>query len=145
MADIGSEQGPLQVVPGSHKYEIYQHYDSEGQWTGAITECDLVKAGLDTAVELSGLAGSVSVHHSCTIHGSEQNLSKLGRPVFVITYSAADAIPYTTAPYPSSHYGELVRGRQPRYAHHQALKMPLPPDWSGGYTSIFSHQDETNS
>lgn len=142
MDDISSEQGPLQVIPASHTGPIYQHYDAKGQWTGAIDDDDLTRAGLDKAIELTGPAGSVSVHHSCTIHGSARNLSVTGRPVFVITYSAADAIPYTTAPYPSSHYGALVRGSQPQYAHHQELQMPLPPDWSGGYTSIFTHQDE---
>jgi ectoine hydroxylase len=68
-------------------------------------------------------------------------MASLGRPMLVITYSASDAIPYTTVPYPSSHLGALVRGNQPRFAHHQELNMPLPPDWSGGYTSIFTHQD----
>ena len=139
--DVSSEQGPLQVIPGSHKSVIYEHYDSKGDWTGAITETDLSIAGIDNAIELTGPAGSVSVHHSCTIHGSAQNSSDQGRPMLVVTYSAADAIPYTTPPYPSSHYGALIRGSQPRYCHHQELKMPLPPDWSGGYTSIFTHQD----
>ena len=26
-----------------------------------------------------------------------------------------------------------------RYAHHEDMIMPLPPDWSRGYTSIFEH------
>jgi ectoine hydroxylase len=140
LEDVGSAQGPLQVIPASHKGPIYEHYDDKDEWAGAISDTDLTAAGIDNAIELTGQAGTLSVHHSCTIHGSAQNMSPLGRPMLVITYSAADAIPYTTAPYPSSHYGALVRGNQPRFAHHQALNMPLPPDWSGGYTSIFTHQ-----
>jgi ectoine hydroxylase len=132
--DVDSSQGPLQVIPTSHQGPIYPHYDDHSEWTGAISPADLQAAGIDQAVELTGCAGSLSVHHSCTIHGSAQNLSTKGRPMLVITYSAADAVPYTTAPYPSSHYGALVRGEQPLYAHHQELQMPLPPDWSGGYT-----------
>ena len=143
--DVESAQGPLQVIPGSHKGAIYPHYDDNDEWTGAIPDKDLSKAGIDNAIELTGKAGTLSVHHSCTIHGSAQNMSSLGRPMLVITYSAADAIPYTAAPYSSSHYGALVRGSQPRYAHHQELNMPLPPDWSGGYTSIFTHQDSVKS
>lgn len=142
LEDVESEQGPLQVIPGSHKGAIYRHYDDRDEWTGAISDKDLVTAGIDNAIELTGKAGTTSVHHSGTIHGSSQNMSTLGRPMLVITYSAADAVPYTTPPYPSSHYGALVRGYQPRYAHHQELNMPLPPDWSGGYTSIFTHQDK---
>jgi ectoine hydroxylase len=150
LEDVESAQGPLQVIPRSHKGPIYRHYDdnnndnddwTKDEWTGAITDIDLATAGIDKAIELTGKAGTLSVHHSCTIHGSAQNMSERGRPMLVITYSAADAIPYTTPPYPSSHYGALVRGNQPRYAHHEELNMPLPPDWSGGYTSIFTHQD----
>ena len=141
LENIGPEQGPLQVIPGSHKGPIYEHYDDAGEWTATIRDEDLLAAGIDRTVSLTGLAGSATVHHSCTIHGSAQNTSVFGRPVLVITYSAVDAIPYTAAPYPSSHYGALVRGEASRYAHHQELNIPLPPDWSGGYTSIFSHQD----
>jgi hypothetical protein len=141
LEDVGPEQGPLQVIPGSHKGPIFEHYNEDGEWTATIREQDLIDAGIDEAVALTGLAGTVTVHHSCTIHGSAQNTSTAGRPVLVISYSAADAIPYTAAPYPSNHYGALVRGVEPRYAHHQELNMPLPPDWSGGYTSIFSHQE----
>jgi len=143
LEDVESAQGPLQVIPGSHKGPIYAHYDAKDKWTGAICSQDLSTAGINKAIELTGKAGSISVHHSCTIHGSAQNMSALGRPMLVVTYSAADAIPYTTPPYPSSHYGALVRGNQPRYAHHEELNMPLPPDWSGGYTSIFTHQDSS--
>lgn len=141
LEDVGSNQGPLRVVPGSHRGPIYRHYDANGAWTGAIAAADLANAGVNEAIELTGPAGSVTVHHSCTIHGSAQNMSAAGRPTLVITYSAADAIPYTAAPYPSSHFGELVRGSKPDYAHHEELQMPLPPDWSDGYTSIFAHQD----
>lgn len=141
LEDVGLEQGPLQVLPGSHKGPIYEHYDAQREWTGAIKDSDLANAKISKAVTLTGKAGTVSVHHSCTIHGSSSNMSTSSRPAFVITYSAADAIPYTAPPYPSSHYGELVRGSQPSHAHHEELHMPLPPDWSGGYTSIFEHQE----
>ena len=142
LEDVRIDQGPLQVIPGSHKGQIYEHYDNNGVWTGALSESDLHRAGIEQAQALTGNAGSLSVHHSVLVHGSDQNLSDRGRPMLVITYSAADAIPYTAAPYPSTHYGKLVRGVQPRFAHHEAIKMPLPPDWSGGYTSIFSHQHD---
>ena len=145
LEDVGMEQGPLQVIPGSHKGPIIEHYDADRNWTGAISESDLDKLPLDEAVALTGPAGTVTVHHSCAIHGSTQNMSNKGRPAFVITYAAADAIPYTAPPYPSSHYGMLVRGTEPGYAHHEELRMPLPPDWSNGYTSIFAHQDKLDA
>ena len=39
-----------------------------------------------------------------------------------------------------SHTGDTLRGREARYARHDELEIRLPPDWSGGYTSIFEHQ-----
>ncbi len=135
-----ADQGPLQVIPGSHKGEIFAHYDAERNWTGAISERDLAGVKVDQAVSLTGPPGTLSVHHSRTIHGSAINRSSTSRPAFVITYSAADAIPYTAPAYPSVNYHTLVRGVQPHFAHHENLIVPLPPDWSDGYTSIFDHQ-----
>ena len=39
----------------------------------------------------------------------------------------------------------LVRGADARFAHHEPGDMRLPPDWSGGYTSIFDHQEKIKS
>jgi len=142
LEDVSSNQGPLQVVPGSHQGQIFEHYDDRREWTGAIKDSDIQNAGLNPPLEITGDAGTVSVHHSRTIHGSGQNHSQWGRPALVITYSAADAVPYTAPAYPSSHYGRIVRGAEPGYAHHEELYIPMPPDWSGGYTSIFDHQED---
>ena len=135
-------QGPLQVVPGSHKGEIFSHYDSNGKWVGAIDQKDLEDGVLSKAESITGAAGLVSVHHSRTIHGSDANQSSSSRPALVITYNSADAIPYTAPAYPSSRYRHLVRGVAPGYAHHEEMIVPQPPDWSGGYTSIYEHQEK---
>jgi ectoine hydroxylase-related dioxygenase (phytanoyl-CoA dioxygenase family) len=142
LEDVSSEQGPLEIYENSQRGPIFEHYDNEGKWTGAIRDNDLQNASLAPPVKITGSAGTVSVHHSRTIHGSRRNHSSLGRPVLVITYGAADAVPYTAPAYPSSRYGRIVRGVEPGYAHHEEMNVPMPPDWSGGYTSIFDHQDE---
>jgi len=142
LEDVAAEQGPLELYPGSHLGPIFEHYDERGEWTGAVRENDLASIGSDGPIAVTGPAGTVSVHHSRTIHGSRQNKSSQGRPVLVLTYSAADAIPYTAPAYPSSRYGVLVRGEEPGYAHHEELHVPMPPDWSDGYTSIFAHQED---
>ena len=141
LEEVTPEQGPLQIIPGSHKGPIFEHYNDQRNWTGAIKEADLQIAGVKNAIEITGGPGTVSVHHSCTIHGSGINYSTKGRPALVVTYSAADAMPYTAAAYPGSHYGIIVRGDEPRYAHHEELQVPMPPDWSAGYTSIYDHQE----
>ena len=139
--EVTAERGPLTVVPGSHKGPLYSHYAPDGGWVGAIRSTDLASAELDSAVQLTGPAGSVSVHHGLMLHYSAPNHSDTSRPALVITYSAADAIPYTAPPYRSSHYGEIVRGVEPGTAHHEEMTLILPPDWSHGYTSIFTHQE----
>jgi ectoine hydroxylase len=139
LEDVGSKQGPLRVIPESHRGDVLSHYDDAGNWAAKIADENVDASG---AIELTGLAGSVSVHHSCLLHSSSANTSDRGRPMLVLTYAAADAIPYSAPPYRSSHYGELVRGVQPAYAHHEPIDLPLPPDWTHGYQSIFSDQHD---
>ena len=89
--DMDMENGPLMVVPGSHKGPIYDHHD-EGVFAGGI---NLEKAGisLEEAVPLTGPAGSISIHHGRILHGSAQNLSDHPRRLMFFEIMAADAFP----------------------------------------------------
>ena len=62
------------------------------------------------------------------------------RPLLLNCYTSADAKPYTPHPDPSSHAFELVRGNPVRWAEHDPRPCLIPPDWSGGYSSIFAAQ-----
>ena len=44
LEEVSSEQGPLQVIPASHKGPIFEHYDDSNEWTGAIGPADLSTA-----------------------------------------------------------------------------------------------------
>jgi ectoine hydroxylase-related dioxygenase (phytanoyl-CoA dioxygenase family) len=145
LGDVGPDQGPLQVIPGSHRGPVHDHYDNQGNWTGYISDDHHDQLNLDKARELTGTAGTVSVHHCVTVHGSRQNNSPQSRPALVIGYTAADAVPYTAAPYPSSHYGDVVRGTRTGRVHQEETEMRMPPDWSDGYTSIFEHQESNQT
>ncbi len=138
--DCGPEQGPLMCLPGSHKGEIYDHYDEAGVWRGQLRENDAAKVPSDQAVELSGPVGSVTMHNYRTLHASRQNMSDLGRPLLLFVVSAADALPYTAQPLKSRYEQAIIRGEAARHAHHEPGRFRLPPDWSGGYTSIFASQ-----
>lgn len=142
LEDCGPDQGPLRILPGSQNGPVYSHYDAAGVWRGELSAADA--AGLDTsgAVEFTGPAGSVTVHNYFTVHGSRQNLSDLGRPLLLYVLSAADAMPYTAQPLKSRHEQQIVRGRPAREAHHEPGRFRLPPDWSGGYRSIFASQQK---
>ena len=92
LEDVDDEMGPMGVVPGSHKGEIFNHYNDKDQWVGALDEKDYGRVGLDKVVWLKGPAGSVTVHHCRMVHGSVPNVSPRGRPLLVNAYSAADAL-----------------------------------------------------
>ncbi|MEP1207538.1 MAG: phytanoyl-CoA dioxygenase family protein [Rhizobiaceae bacterium] len=89
--DIGMENGPLQVFPGSHKGPILNHH-FDGVFTGAV---DLPAAGFDIrdAVSLIGSAGTVTIHHSRILHGSALNQSTRDRQILFYEMMAADAFP----------------------------------------------------
>jgi ectoine hydroxylase-related dioxygenase (phytanoyl-CoA dioxygenase family) len=139
--DCGMEQGPLAVMPGSHDLEpLFSQYGPDGKWVGALGPADLAKLDLKRARYLTGPAGSLTIHTCRSLHASPKNLSDLGRPLLLNTFSSADAFPYTVNPIRSRFDQAIVRGRAARYAHHDPRPCPLPPDWSGGYSSIFALQ-----
>jgi ectoine hydroxylase-related dioxygenase (phytanoyl-CoA dioxygenase family) len=138
--DCGPDQGPLMVVPGSHNRELHSQYNERGEWAGCLSEADVKDARTETAAELEGPAGSITIHNCRVVHGSRPNLSDQGRPLLLNAYSAADAFTYTANPLNSSHAGAIVRGRPAQWARHDPRPCQIPPDWSGGYTSLFALQ-----
>ncbi len=140
--DCGPEQGPLGVVAGSHGEKLYDQYNKAGQWTGCLADDEAAALDASKIVYLDGPAGSVTIHNCRTIHGSKPNLSEEGRPLLLNAYAAADAFPYTHNPLYSKYDQKIVRGEAARWAHHDPRPCLVPPDWSGGYTSIFALQQE---
>lgn len=89
--DVGPENGPLLVYPESHRGEIFDHH-AEGCFCGAMS---LEKSGLDPAdaVALTAPAGSISIHHGRTVHGSDLNRSARDRALLLYEMTAVDAWP----------------------------------------------------
>jgi ectoine hydroxylase len=141
LEDTGPEQGPLTALPGTHRGSIFDQFDDDGRWTGALTPRDVATLPTDKAVDLYGPAGTVVLLHCRVVHGSAINHSPRMRPLFLNVYAAADALPITPAPAPTSRTGVLVRGREPRHVHMEHYPARLPPRWDQvGYRSIFSAQ-----
>jgi ectoine hydroxylase-related dioxygenase (phytanoyl-CoA dioxygenase family) len=92
MDDMFVENGPLMIIPGSHKGPLYDHNNKDGYFVGAF---DPAKVGVDMSktVPLVGPAGSITVHHARTIHGSALNTSKRDRRLLLFQYRSADAWP----------------------------------------------------
>lgn len=89
--DVGPENGPLMVFPGSHRGPAHDHH-SGGYFAGTMS---LAEAGLDPkdAVRAMAPAGSISIHHVRIVHGSDLNRSDKDRAVLFYEVAAADAFP----------------------------------------------------
>ena len=140
--DCGADQGPLGVIAESHKGDLFDEYNADGVWIGCLSDADAGTIDPAKIKYLPGPAGSITIHNCRTIHGSEPNSAAAGRPLLLNVYSSADAFPYTHNPLTSKFAGRIVRGQAARQAHHDPRPCQVPPDWSGGYTSIFALQQE---
>ena len=138
LRDTGMDDGPLMAVPGSHDGPLYDQYDVRGNWTGCLSDADAATLDLSKVACLAGPAGSITIHNCRTVHGSPPSRRANGRPLLLNAYSSGDAFAYTPHPDPSAHAFEVIRGARPRWAHHDPRPCLIPPDWSGGYTSIFA-------
>lgn len=138
--DTGMPEGPVAVIPQSHNGELFDQYDHNGTWTGCLSDDDTRKLNLDSAQYLEAPAGSITAHNCRTVHGSPPSTSDGGRPLLLNAFASADAFTYTKNPQPSAYAGKVVRGKAARWAHHDPRPCLIPPDWSGGYTSIFAAQ-----
>ena len=140
--DCGPDQGPVGFIPGSQEGPLYDHYNADGTWVGCLSDATIAQIGVERAVYATSPAGSLTLHNCRTIHGSQPNQSELGRPLLLYTLSSADAFPYTVNPIRSQHDQTIIRGARARYAHHDPRPCLIPPDWSGGYRSIFALQQQ---
>ena len=137
LSDVGEEDGPLQVVPGSHRWDVLPHYQN-GVFCGAVDPTQ-PHCHLDQAVALTGRAGDMSIHHVRTLHGSAPNRSDSPRLLLLYECGAADAWPIGGAQNIYTGMGQtelwakmqssIICGEQslrPRLADVPVL-MPLPP------------------
>ncbi|MDE2989812.1 MAG: phytanoyl-CoA dioxygenase family protein [Chloroflexota bacterium] len=138
--DCGPDQGPLGGLPGSQNGPLFDLYNEDGSWNGALSDADAASLNLENVEYMTGPAGSLTIHNCRTVHGSPPNQSDTGRPLLLYAYSSADAFTYTYNPIMSSYYGTIVRGKPALYAHHDPRPCQIPPDWSGGYQSLFATQ-----
>jgi len=144
--DVTGPEGPLACINGSHKGPLYSHYGKDGAWKGALSDEDAAKAGAGDAVDLTGPAGSVVALDCRVVHGSAPNLTDRVRPLLLFVYTAADAFAWHPAPTPTSHTGELIRGKPAQFPHLDPRPCEVPPYWpTVGYGSIFSEQGKAKA
>ena len=90
--DMDLENGPLMVVPGSHKGPVWNHHGDDGRFCGLVDPADIA-AEIASAVALTGRAGTMSFHHVRALHGSALNTSDRSRNLLLYEVAAADAWP----------------------------------------------------
>lgn len=129
--DVTDTNGPLEVVPGSHKGPLYDHWHN-GVFTGAVSE-EIATNAASQSVSCTGKAGAACLMHTRLLHGSAPNQSSNPRTLFICAYNAEDSHPVVDNHIPSIHSGELVRGENTgriRCSQYDTLIAEKPGDAS---------------
>lgn len=134
--DVTLENGPLEVVPGTHKGPLYSHWHN-GTFTGSVSD-EILAEHEDKIIRCTGKAGSVCLMHASLLHGSAPNLSNKSRTLYISTYYAEDAVELSPNHLPSTLTHELVRGEASGRVRCSTYDMQLPEVPKG--TSFFAQQ-----
>ncbi|MDD9928886.1 MAG: phytanoyl-CoA dioxygenase family protein, partial [Rhodospirillaceae bacterium] len=139
--DCTEENGPMFVVPGSHKGPTYDHHE-HGYFCGAI-DPDAIKDEIAKAVPLMGPAGTLTIHHARLLHGSAFNRSGRSRRFLLQAYAAADAWPLADLKGGLDGFNEKIVHGEPTLAPRVVpapIRIPLPLRPSAVVGSIYSNQ-----
>lgn len=139
--EVTELNGPLTVVPGSHKGPIYDLW-KDGKFTGAVAD-DVASDCAPRSVQCIGKAGSVCLMHTRLLHASEANLSTQPRTLFISVYSSEDAQPVCANPLPSRFEGLVVRGESTGKVRSTPFEIRLPEHPKGA--SFFEQQGAEES
>lgn len=62
-------------MPGTHRGSLFEQFDDEGRWTGAVAARAVATLPTGKATELCGPAGTVVLIDCRVVHGSAANYS----------------------------------------------------------------------
>jgi len=134
--EVTPENGPLEVVPGTHRGAIFDHWH-DGVFTGAVS-ADISAAHTGDAVPVSGPAGSACLMHTRLLHGSAANTTDQPRTLFISEYRAEDSKPLQVNHLPSRFDGDVVRGERTNRVRCSTYEMEFPEVPTGA--SFFNQQ-----
>ncbi len=141
--DCEESNGPLLVVPGSHKGPVYDHHDPDGYFCGAFNPHDQ-SYDVSQAHMLTGPAGSMSIHHVRAVHGSAMNTSDRPRRLLLTEYAAADAFPLVSRKGSFEDYeARMVRGVSTKTPRLEPVPVRLPLPAARHQGSIYENQKAT--
>ncbi|HDG1670008.1 phytanoyl-CoA dioxygenase family protein [Kluyvera ascorbata] len=141
VSDVTPENGPLNVVPASHKGPLWSHWQNE-RFTGAV-DTDVVDAHCQQPEACFGPSGSVCFMHTRLLHASSPNETAQPRTLFISVYAAEDALPFGENPLPSAHAGQLVAGAESGLVRSTVNQLRLPQKPRGA--SFFVQQAGADS
>ena len=134
--EVTQDNGPLQVVPGTHKGQMYEHWH-DGVFTGVVDE-KIIAEMSPKAISCYGPAGSACLMHTRLLHGSGPNHSDSPRTLYICEYCAEDSYPLQANSIPSIYMEEVVRGASTGQVRSTAYEMALPEIPQGA--SFFEQQ-----
>ena len=134
--EVTLDNGPLEVIPKTHKGPLYSHWH-EGVFTGSVSD-EVFEEHKNNIYRCTGESGSVCLMHSNLLHGSAPNISSKPRTLYIATYYAEDAIELSQNHVPSKFTHDLIRGTvsgRLRCSSYEMLVPEFPKE-----TSFFAQQ-----
>ena len=141
--DMNVDNGCLLAVPGSHKGPVLDHHVN-GHFVGSV---DPTLVDVSSCVPLEAQAGSITIHHARTLHGSAPNTSGRPRRLFLVEYIRGDAWPLLGITWQDLQQRQL-RGAPCAAPRLEALpvRIPLPlPERSGSIYELQANEPERTS
>ena len=138
--DVTLKNGPLEVVPGTHKEVIHSLWH-KGVFTGSVS-LEVEKNAQKNSIKCVGKAGTACLMHTRVLHGSLPNNTEKPRRLFIACYAAEDAIALDRNHIPSKFDGEIVRGTKTGRVRTSMFDMELPE--YPKETSFFGQQSKNN-
>ena len=145
LSDCSEANGPLKVIKGSHKKEVFSHHNNDNYFVGKINT-KKNKIDLKNSVSLTGKAGTAAFFHCRTIHGSGLNHTNGSRPLILFGYRATDAWPLINDgnPHPETNmqnYDEnIIYGKKSIAPRCTDVPVIIPLPKKKHYVSIYQLQ-----
>lgn len=139
LEDCRTDNGPMLILPGSHKGPVVHDHNADGRFCGAI-DPDRVKLDYDTRIACVGKAGTISIHHTFAVHGSAPNTSPFARPFLLYELMAADAWPLAGVPDLAEFDSRMICGETTYCPRLEAVPVRLPLPEADNLGSIYQNQ-----
>lgn len=136
VSDVTPDNGPLKVIPGSHKGPLFSLWQNDS-FTGVVDDA-VAEEYCSEPLSCTGPSGAVCFMHTRLLHASGPNHTDYPRNLFISVYAAEDALPYGDNPLPSLHSGILVSGIDSGLVRTSPNQLRLPQKPKGA--SFFVQQ-----